>query len=85
MYIKHKEKRFVTDTYCEGGMHVNLLGRECLVVIEGVLSAGTVIDEYRYNVVIQIPEYQRPQVVSKDNLIATLNPSAVEKLEKFLK
>ncbi|SFA50991.1 hypothetical protein SAMN05192569_102833 [Parageobacillus thermantarcticus] len=64
---------------------MNLLGRKCLAVIDGVLSAGTVIEEYRYNVVMLIPEYKETKIVRKDNLVTKFNPSAVKRLEKVLK
>lgn len=63
---------------------MKLVGKNCLVVIDTVLSCGLVTHEYQYNVVMQIKEYDEPQVVDKEKIVKTLNESAVKKLEKFL-
>ncbi|ANT39996.1 MULTISPECIES: hypothetical protein [Bacillus cereus group] len=63
---------------------MSLLGKRVLVVIEGVLSCGVVASEYQYNVVLHVDEYSERQVVDKENIVKTLNESAVERLKELL-
>ncbi|EJQ43643.1 hypothetical protein IEQ_04971 [Bacillus cereus BAG6X1-2] len=63
---------------------MKLLGENCLGVIDTALSFGFVTHEYPYNVVMQIKEYDKPQVVDKEKIVKTQNESEVKKLEKHL-
>lgn len=54
------------------------------VSIDGVLRCGVVMNAYQYNVVLQVDEYSERQVVDKENIVKTLNESAVERLKELL-